>query len=66
MSTPDTNERIVGYRTAAEDFLGTAKEDLSASESVYISRLVASLADAGSQTILRYRNEDVTANELLA
>jgi acyl-CoA synthetase (AMP-forming)/AMP-acid ligase II len=65
MSTPDTNERIVGYRTAAEDFLGTAKEDLSANESVYISRLVASLADAGSQTILRYRNEDVTANELL-
>jgi len=37
-----------------------------ASESVYISRLVASLADAGTQTILRYRNEDVTANELLA
>jgi hypothetical protein len=33
---------------------------------VYITRLVACLADAGSRIILRYGNVDITADELLA
>jgi fatty-acyl-CoA synthase len=33
---------------------------------LYISRLVACLADAGSRIMLRHENVDITANELLA
>jgi fatty-acyl-CoA synthase len=33
---------------------------------LYISRLVACLTDAGSRSMLRYGNADITANELLA
>jgi hypothetical protein len=45
---------------AAEKILSTAKESSSESESVYISHLVARLAASGSQTVLRYRNENIT------
>jgi acyl-CoA synthetase (AMP-forming)/AMP-acid ligase II len=51
---------------AAEKILSTAKESSSESESVYISHLVARLAASGSQTVLRYRNENITAIDLLA
>ena len=38
---------------------------MAQTEPVYISRLVARLADLGSQTVLRYRNESVAAADLL-
>jgi fatty-acyl-CoA synthase len=40
--------------------------DVSASQPLYISRIVGGLADAGPRVMLRYANADITASEFLA
>src|ERR1700678_1045601 len=58
---------ITDTRTSvAKAAAGAATGDVRDRGTLYISRLVACLADAGSRIMLRYENLDITANELLA
>jgi fatty-acyl-CoA synthase len=52
--------------TPSGDLPGSATGDVRNRGDLYISRLVACLADTGPRIILRYGNADVTANKFLA
>jgi hypothetical protein len=66
MSIADTPTSIAEVAAVAGNLLGAATGDVPNRGSLYISRLVACLADAGPQIILQYGNADITASELLA
>jgi fatty-acyl-CoA synthase len=60
MEITDTHTGVA--KVAADEATG----DMRDRGTLYISRLVACLADAGSRIMLRYGNVDITAHELLA
>ena len=66
MAIADIHTSVAEVAAVAGNLLGAATGDVPNRGSLYISRLVACLADAGSQIILQYGNVDIIASELLA
>jgi fatty-acyl-CoA synthase len=65
MAIADTHTTVAEVAAVSGDLLSAATGDVSNRDSLYITRLVACLADAGSRVILRYGNVDISARELL-
>ncbi len=66
MAIDDTRTNVADMAAVAGDLPGAAAGDVRGRGALYISRLVACLADAGPRIMLRHGNADIAASELLA